>query len=128
LLIDAPLVRTVTPLYPVDLRAFHMNADSRHATIDVSPTTAISPQTWNEIWGLTQSFYDTERPYVEGKLREHQRAPELEFFARANPGHADGDMLVCLCPLSAANWLSVGVRALQRARRGGPSFEEAAHA
>jgi hypothetical protein len=276
LLIDAPLMRTVTPLYPVDPLAFHMNADPRHATIDVSPTTAITPQTWNEIWGLTQSFYDTERPYAEGKLREHQRTalfrargdralvgmasldvypvvfqdrrllviytshvlirehhrgqnliqrlglqtflgarvrypfrpiywffdtfsyksylllprnfrdfwprydrqtpeweqalmnhlagqtygsawrpeqgvvarsgrkrlrpdtaplqekharvPELEFFARANPGHADGDMLVCLCPLSAANWLSVGVRALQRARRGGPSFEEAAHA
>ncbi len=26
--------------------------------------------------------------------------PNLEFFARANPGHAEGDMLVCLCPLS----------------------------
>jgi hypothetical protein len=242
-----------------------MDAPSRHATIHVSATNAITPQTWNEIWQLTQSFYDTERSYAEGKLREHQRtalfrsrgdralvgmasldvypvefqgrrlvviytshvliqeqhrgqnliqrlglqtflgarvrypvrpiywffdtfsyksylllprnfrdfwprydrhtpewehalmnhlasqtygsawrpaqgivvrsgrkrlrpetapleanvpsAPELEFFARANPGHAGGDMLVCLCPLSVANWLTVGVRALERARR-----------
>jgi hypothetical protein len=43
-------------------------------------------------------------------------APEIEFFARSNPGHAEGDMLVCLCPLTAANWLSVAVRALRRAR------------
>jgi hypothetical protein len=40
--------------------------------------------------------------------------PDLEFFARANPGHAEGDMLACLCPLTAGNWLSVGLRALRR--------------
>jgi hypothetical protein len=43
--------------------------------------------------------------------------PDVEFFVRVNPGHAEGDMLVCLCPLNAANWASVGVRALRRARR-----------
>ncbi|HEX6638720.1 MAG TPA: hypothetical protein VF033_13765 [Steroidobacteraceae bacterium] len=42
--------------------------------------------------------------------------PALGFFARANPGHAEGDMLVCLCPLSLSNWLSVARRALRRAR------------
>jgi hypothetical protein len=234
-------------------------------TIDVVPTAAVSAPTWDEIWRLTQTFYDTERDYAEGKLKEHQRtvlfrsggqralvgmvsmdvypvvfrgrrlagiytshvllderhrghnliqrvglrtfletrlrfpfrpiywffdtfsyksylllprnfrefwprfdrqtperehalmnqlaaqaygsawrpaqgivarsgrkrlrpetAPlepklagtsDLEFYARANPGHADGDMLVCLCPLTAANWLSVGIRALKRSRR-----------
>jgi len=40
--------------------------------------------------------------------------PELQFFARANPGHAEGDMLVCLCPLTLANWLAVARRAYQR--------------
>jgi hypothetical protein len=234
-------------------------------TIDVVPTTSIAPPVWDEIWRLTQTFYDTERGYVESKLKEHQRTvlfrsrgaraligmvsmdvypvlfqghrlaviytshvllheqhrghnliqrlgfrtfletrlrfpfrpiywffdtfsyksylllprnfrdfwprfdrqtpewehalmnqlaaqaygsawrpaqgivarsgqkrlrpetapleqdlartPELEFFARANPSHAAGDMLVCLCPLTAANWLSVGIRALKRSRR-----------
>jgi hypothetical protein len=46
--------------------------------------------------------------------------PNLEFFARANPGHAEGDMLVCLCPLTAANWWSVARKALQRLRRRPP--------
>lgn len=43
--------------------------------------------------------------------------PHLDFFARANPGHAEGDMLVCLCPLTVANWLSVWRKALERLRR-----------
>jgi hypothetical protein len=45
--------------------------------------------------------------------------PALEFFARANPGHPDGDMLVCLCPLTLSNWLSLARKALQRPRRPG---------
>ncbi|HTU66488.1 MAG TPA: hypothetical protein VMF52_11105 [Steroidobacteraceae bacterium] len=43
-------------------------------------------------------------------------SPEIRFFATANPGHAEGDMLVCLCPLSLANWWTLVRRAL--ARRG----------
>jgi hypothetical protein len=45
--------------------------------------------------------------------------PGLEFFARANPGHPDGDMLVCLCPLTLSNWLALTRKALQRQRRPG---------
>jgi hypothetical protein len=45
--------------------------------------------------------------------------PELRFFSTSNPGHADGDMLVCLCPLTLSNWISVGVRAIQRMRKTG---------
>jgi hypothetical protein len=44
-------------------------------------------------------------------------SPDIAFFSRSNPGHAEGDMLVCLCPLTLRNWLSVGQKALQRARR-----------
>jgi hypothetical protein len=40
--------------------------------------------------------------------------PELKFFSKANPDYAEGDMLVCLCPLTIANWISVGIRAFQR--------------
>jgi len=43
--------------------------------------------------------------------------PWLEFFARANPGHPEGDMLVCLCPLTLSNWISVARNALRRLRR-----------
>lgn len=51
--------------------------------------------------------------------------PELKFFSTINPGHADGDMLVCLCPLTLSNWFSVGVRAIERMRKSGkPSGSE----
>ncbi len=43
--------------------------------------------------------------------------PHLEFFAKANPGHAEGDMLVCLCPLSLSNWLTLARKAFARWRR-----------
>jgi hypothetical protein len=46
--------------------------------------------------------------------------PDLEFFARSNPGHADGDMLVCLCPLTLSNWLTLARKALRRRRRSQP--------
>jgi hypothetical protein len=43
--------------------------------------------------------------------------PDLRFFATANPGHAEGDMLICLCPLTLANWLTLARRAFARWRR-----------
>jgi hypothetical protein len=45
--------------------------------------------------------------------------PNLRFFGAVNPGHAEGDMLVCLCPLTPGNWLSVARRAFARLRRFG---------
>jgi hypothetical protein len=46
--------------------------------------------------------------------------PHLAYFSRANPGHAEGDMLLCLCPLTLSNWLSLARRALARIRRRSP--------
>jgi hypothetical protein len=43
--------------------------------------------------------------------------PHLWFFSRANPGHAEGDMLLCLCPLTLGNWLSLAYKALKRLQR-----------
>lgn len=50
-----------------------------------------------------------------------ESSPDIRFFATANPGHAEGDMLVCLCPLSLGNWLSVARRALARRQRANPN-------
>lgn len=49
----------------------------------------------------------------------HDSDPNLEFFARANPGHAEGDMLTCLCPLTLANWFTLARLAFRRFRRRG---------
>ena len=38
--------------------------------------------------------------------------PHVDFFARVNPGHARGDELVCLCPLTRANQTRAGRKLL----------------
>lgn len=43
--------------------------------------------------------------------------PDLQFFAHTNPGHAEGDMLICLCPLTISNWLSFARKAWRRRSR-----------
>lgn len=44
-------------------------------------------------------------------------SPDVAFFVRANPGHAEGDVLVCLCPLTLRNWYSIASKALRRLKR-----------
>lgn len=56
-------------------------------------------------------------PLSEAALRD----PHIHFFASRNPGHAQGDLLVCLCPLHLANWLSLARHALRRAWRFAPA-------
>jgi hypothetical protein len=45
---------------------------------------------------------------------EMLRNPDLAFFSRMNPGHAEGDMLLCLCPLTFANWWGIVSQAIRR--------------
>lgn len=47
---------------------------------------------------------------IDGALRSD---PDVSFFETANPGHREGDMLVCLAPLTPSNLLG----AIRRARR-----------
>jgi hypothetical protein len=57
------------------------------------------------------------RPETAPLQSDYGLEPDLSFYAEANPGHAEGDMLVCLCPLSLTNLLMLGLRAGRRARR-----------
>jgi hypothetical protein len=43
---------------------------------------------------------------------ERLRDPRIAFFARMNPGHAEGDELACLAELSRANLTRAGLRML----------------
>ena len=69
---------------------------------------------WNRATGVVRrSGYKQLRAHtapIEGKLRSD---PDVSFFEAANPGHRDGDMLVCLAPLTAGNLLG----AIMRSRR-----------
>jgi hypothetical protein len=93
--------------------------EPRAALIDQLATQTYGPA-WRPARGVVvrsgqKRLRSTAAPLVLGKGTE----PELEFFARANPGHPEGDMLICLCPLTLSNWLSLGRKALQRLRRPG---------
>jgi hypothetical protein len=68
---------------------------------------------WNRVAGIARnSGYKQLRPQtapIDAKLRSD---PDVRFFEAANPGHREGDMLVCLAPLSASNLFN----AIKRAR------------
>ncbi|HWI60923.1 MAG TPA: hypothetical protein VNT75_03695 [Symbiobacteriaceae bacterium] len=54
-------------------------------------------------------------PLQEGVAEVTERRlkdPHVAFFVRANPGHAVGDELVCLCELTPANLTAAGRRML----------------
>jgi hypothetical protein len=36
----------------------------------------------------------------------------VEFFVRMNPGHAEGDELACIAPISRSNLTRAGIRLL----------------
>ncbi len=40
--------------------------------------------------------------------------PNIRFFVTTNPGYQEGDMLVCLCPLTLKNWLYAANKAIRR--------------
>jgi len=93
---------------------------ARTALMDQLATQTYGPA-WRPARGLVvrsgqKRLRETAAPLV---LRP-DAGPDLQFFARMNPGHAEGDMLVCLCPLTLSNWLSLARRALQRRARHQP--------
>ncbi|HEY6124422.1 MAG TPA: hypothetical protein VIV63_07205, partial [Steroidobacteraceae bacterium] len=100
----------------------------RHDVPTPEPRAALINQLATETYGQD---WNPERGVVVRSGQKRMRAtaaplvlgpgadPALEFFSRANPGHADGDMLVCLCPLTLSNWISVGRKALERLHRPG---------
>jgi hypothetical protein len=48
----------------------------------IVPVDALVPAEWEEVWQLTCRFYESDRAYVEAKLREHQQV--ALFHSRAD--------------------------------------------
>ena len=73
---------------------------------------------WQPALGIVRrTGHKRLRPETAPLQAEYDRDPDLAFYARANPGHAEGDMLVCLCPLTFGNLVALGMNARRRARR-----------
>lgn len=66
---------------------------------------------WNQVTGVVNTcgkkrLLPTTAPLDAATLSD----PDVRFFDAANPGHRDGDMLVCIAPLTAANLLGATLR------------------
>jgi hypothetical protein len=109
-------------LLPRNFRTFWPRFDSptpepQAALINQLATQAFGPA-WRPARGVVvRSGLRRLRPTTAPLILDSDSEPDLAFFARANPGHASGDTLVCLCPLTASNWLSLARKAFHRVRR-----------
>lgn len=88
---------------PPDIRGFIDKLASEHYGSDWSRDTGV----------VRRSGYKQLRPETAPIDRKLRSDPDVSFFEAANPGHREGDMLVCLAPLTALNLFS----AIKRARR-----------
>jgi hypothetical protein len=94
--------------------------EARAALIDRLATELYGPA-WRPAYGIAvRSGQKRLRPVAAPLVLTPETPADIRFFAAANPGHAEGDVLICLCPLSLANWLSVARRALARRERARP--------
>lgn len=58
--------------------------------------------------------------YLDGRIQGNPTDltdPDIAFYARINPGQAQGDDVMCLCPLTPRNWLSCLGKAMLRVVR-----------
>jgi hypothetical protein len=106
----------------IHFREFWPRHDRATPTWEHALLNHLAGQTYGAAWQkesgiVVRSGRKRLRPEVAPLDEKLARARDIEFLRRANPGHAEGDMLVCLCPLSAANRVRVGVRALRRGLR-----------
>lgn len=65
--------------------------------------------------GVVRASADRLRPGIAEITAERLRDPYVHFFAERNPGHARGDELCCLAPLTRDNFTSAAWRVIRAA-------------
>jgi len=98
----------------------------RHDAAEDAPEAALADVLARERFG---TCYDAARGVVRfpapQRLRDHladlpegkANDPHVRFFRERNPGHAEGDELVCLADLGDANLTAAGWRMVRQSRR-----------
>jgi hypothetical protein len=119
-------------LLPRNFRAYWPRHDRPTPAHDLALIDRLATRIYGADWRPTdgivaRSGHKRLRP-TTAPLGSVRNSPEVEFFARANPGHAEGDMLVCLCPLTAANWFNAARRAVARTFKRRPARARASEA
>jgi hypothetical protein len=72
------------------------------------------PRAYDHCAGIvrTSTGKDRLRPGIAEITPERQRDPHVRFFLERNPGHAQGDELCCLAPLTRANFTPAAYRVI----------------
>jgi hypothetical protein len=72
------------------------------------------PATYDPTAGVVKADHskDRLRPGVAELTPERLRDPHVRFFAGRNPGHATGDELCCIAPLTRANFTPAAYRVI----------------
>jgi hypothetical protein len=109
-------------LLPRNFRDFWPRRDREMPAWERGLMNHLAVQMYRDAWQpdlgiVRRTGHKRLRPETAPLQADYDRDPDLAFYARANPGHAEGDMLVCLCPLTFMNLVTLGMRAQQRARR-----------
>lgn len=113
-------------LLPRNFREFWPRPERKMPEPERALMDHLSKRTYGDAWRpqfgiVAHSGKKRLRPDAAPLNRNVPLTPELRFFSTMNPGHAEGDMLICLCPLTLSNWFSIAVRAIQRMRKKGES-------
>jgi hypothetical protein len=103
---------------PVFFREYLPHPESRASRFDreVLQTLAASkfPGEYDPATGVIRlGRANPLRPGVAEVTGQRLRDPMIEFFTRMNPGHAEGDELACLVPISRSNLTPAGLRLLR---------------
>ena len=107
-------------LLPRNLRTFWPRRDEPTPAWDAALMEHYGRWKYQEAWRggvIARSPHKRLLPQTAQLTPELLRDPHLAFFAAANPGFRDGDMLLCLCPLTFTNWCSIVSHAVRRALR-----------
>lgn len=74
---------------------------------------------YDPLTGVVRASADKDRlrPGVAELTDERMRDPHIRFFAERNPGHAHGDELCCLAPLTRSNFTRAAYRVIGAEQR-----------
>ena len=104
---------------PVFFREFYPNMDAPTPPRVRALLDALGAQRFGDEYraGLGIVRFRQPTPLRRGVAElseERLRDPRIAFFARMNPGHAEGDELACIAELSRSNLTRAGLRMISR--------------
>jgi hypothetical protein len=103
---------------PLFFREFYPRWDHQTPTWAQAVLDALSrhkyPATYDAVAGVVRAdgSQDRLRPGLAELTAERLCDPHVRFFAERNPGHAGGDELCCLAPLTRANFTRAAYRVI----------------